>query len=153
MSWIEGVGDEVIFFLLAACALLAILVLTWKSTEVPDSGAVSFRFTITARRPLLEVQPNIPTAPPISNEEVTRTAPPSIEEENSTDPPQTAQPEASNNEGEQDEAADSEAAGEDGVRRRAKPSEVIIKIRLMYMDETQKVVETSNQQSLGDFKR
>lgn len=208
MSLIEGIGDEVIFFVVAAIAAVVFMILAWKSTEVNDqsiaaaTNTTSVAFTVT--QVVLQARstadgnlataaaatPSTATTPPLLTE-----SPPQEEE---SLPPlnpdvilshqasgtgcQTSAPldqaeatsSSSNNEHDEkemkavlelmdDETSAAQQTGEDAaectLRRRnletasePKPKETI-SIRLKYMDDTQRIVESPPSTTISNFKR
>ena len=195
MSWVEGVGDEVIFFLVAACVVLLLVILAWKSTEVPEPRPLTIR--------ILRRQEEIPVPSPVSttnspidtdfastnqdspSRTVSQNFPDLISVPRDTslnshdedhDDPQNDNIQSTNlcNEereqvtstntlpenGNCDEVQPGTSNPEEGEesttlrqRLKNKPTDTIIKIRLKYIDDTQKIVEENNQTSLGEFKR
>ena len=208
MSLIEGIGDEVIFFVVAAIVAVVFMILAWKSTEVNDqsiaaaTNTTSVAFTVT--QVVLQARstadgnlataaaatPSTATTPPLLTE-----SPPQEEE---SLPPlnpdvilshqasgtgcQTSAPQdqaeatssSSNNEHDEkemkavlelmdDETSAAQQTGEDAaectLRRRnletasePKPKETI-SIRLKYMDDSQRVVESPPSTTISNFKR
>jgi len=207
MSLIEGIGDEVIFFVLAAIVVVVFMILAWKSTEVNDQSiaaatnttSVAFTVTQVVLQARSTADGNLATAAAASPS--TATTPPLLMEsppqEEESLPPlnpdvilshqasgtgcQTSAPQdqaeatsSSKNEHEEkemkavlelmdDETSAAQQTGEDAaectLRRRnldttsePKPKETI-SIRLKYMDDTQRVVESPPSTTISNFKR
>lgn len=167
MSWIEGIGDEVpIFFLLALTVVLVFMVLAWKSTDVPEPSTPQnedqLRFSVASDSTpevAADVFPGPSNQPPSSSSSNdAQTVTPSAS--NSEQP--TEQPKQDNNptENEENTSRDDEKDQEDDtgtkIRRRileTTQAQETILIRLKYLDDTQRTVESSMNTTLGDFKR
>ncbi|KAI9554167.1 hypothetical protein GHT06_019439 [Daphnia sinensis] len=138
MSLIEGIGDEVpIFFVLAAIVIVAFMVLAWKSTDVPETplSLPVLTFTLSQREIPATTGDN-------------QRANSAIQTENNEESSSEVQPVS------QETASDKS----DGPRRRridASPTrtEAIISVKLMYMDDTHRVVESPTNMTIGDFKK
>jgi hypothetical protein len=206
MSLIEGFGDEVIFFVLAAIVVIAIIVLAWKSTEVNDqsvaaaTNTTSVAFTVT--QVVLQARTTVADGNQISPETQTAAAPTLLVESTPHEeslPPlnpdvilshqasgtgcQTSSPQdqaeavnsSSGNEHDDekemkavlelmDDEASARQTGGDAtaectLRKRnletasePKPKETI-SIRLKYMDDTHRVVDSTPSTTISSFKR
>ncbi len=172
MTWIEGVGDEVpIFCVLAAIIVVAFMVLAWKSTEVPEQSLSLpvLTFTLSSRgatnaSSLITDDDGPPLIPEerLANEEVPLTLNPDLissHQANTTRNSRIAQqptPETT-----EETNVEAEASSEDrgtNLRRRVTEasttqSEDIISVKLMYMDDTNRVVESPLHSTIGDFKK
>lgn len=205
MSLIEGFGDEVIFFVLAAIVVIAFMILAWKSTEVNDqsvaaaTNTTSVAFTVTqvvlqarttadgnqissetqtAAAPtlLVESTPREESLPPLNPDVI-------LSHQASGTGCQTSSPQdqaeavnsSSGNEHDDekemkavlelmDDEASAQQTGGDAtaectLRKRnletasePKPKETI-SIRLKYMDDTQRVVDSTPSTTISSFKR
>ena len=193
MSWIEGVGDEVIFFLVAACVVLLLVILAWKSTEVPEPRPFTIRIL---SRQAADHDPSptsttnsttdtdfASTSQDSTNRTATQNFPDliSVPRDTSLNSLDEDQEDTQNDNiqstnvctegreqitstnilpenGNCDEVLPGTSNSEEGEesttlrqRLKNKPSDTIIKIRLKYIDDTQKIVEENNQTSLGEF--
>lgn len=173
MSLIEGVGDEVpIFFVLAAIVIVAFMVLAWKSTDVPETplSLPILTFTISQRE--------IPAASGLVEEDdgasllqeehlLNHEIPSALNTDATSDHQTIASSaiQAENSDGTTSGTSEAHPTSEEAasdksseLRKRktdASPaqSEAIITVRLMYMDDTQRVVESPINTTIGDFKK
>lgn len=164
MSWIEGIGDEVpIFFLIAIVVIVLFMVLAWKSTDVPEASIPTTdsqpRFSVAADSnpeiagELLTDHPAPPASPPVEPQPSASGVqlPEQEEEENKVKETKTRLTEdtLSSTEEPEDDTGNK-------IRRRiletTRAQEVIL-IRLKYLDDTQRTVESNMNTTLEEFKR
>ena len=181
MSWIEGVGNEVPVVLLVSVTLVIVcMVLAWKSTEVPEEPAPTIRLYRTAAalrlEPVAEESEGHADSdghadsegPADSGERVADEAAVVSNQSLPCDITRRGSVDSTNVEitdGEVDEPAPTESTDSDvpvescdGLRRRQKePGEAgareTIKIRLKFINDTEKIVNADPQQLLADFKK
>lgn len=169
MSLIEGMGDEVpIFFVLAAIVIVAFMVLAWKSTDVPELSLPSpvLTFTLTQREipaasglVVNEDRPRLTPEENVLNQDIPSPPNPDlISSHQATTMGSDTQP--ANGDSETVAEATSEAVSEDKsgeLRERqtdASHSEAtIISVKLKYMNDTHRVVESLINSTIGDFNR
>ena len=167
MTWIEGVGDEVpIFFVLAAIIIVAFMVLAWKSTDVPEQplSIPVLTFTISSRETTtVSSQITNDDGPPLipeeslANQEVPLTLNPDLISIHQA----TGRNSSSQLETGEETNVEPETSTEDkgnNLRKRvtessATCSEDVISVKLMYMDDTNRVVESPLHSTIGDFKK
>ena len=162
MSWIEGIGDEVpIFFILATFVIVIFMILAWKSTEVAEPSMPVLTFTISQNEnPIVSQVRNTEDRPLTSdsnlpNHEVPLTLNPDLIMNLQTSRGGSVnQPENTTVTTSADEAETSQE--EDNTLRRritSTQAENIISIKLMYMDDTHRIVESQSVSTLGEFKK
>jgi hypothetical protein len=163
MSLIEGMGDEVpIFFVLAAIVIVAFMVLAWKSTDVPELSLPLPVLTFTLSQREIPVASGLIAdngPPPFAPEETLLNQ----EIPSPLNPDLISSHQATVNSPTQPVNDDSETVAEgmpedkgSELRRRqtdAPHSEATISVKLMYMDDTHRVVESPISSTIGDFKR
>lgn len=167
MTWIEGVGDEVpIFFVLAAVIVVVFMVLAWKSTDVPEPSLALpvLTLTISSREaPVVSNLVNNDDGPPLipeetsSNEEVPLTLNPDLIASHQTSSVRNSTQPGTSEEVNTETAAEVPET-ENILRRRQTDSSQassrdIISLKLMYMDDTHRIVESSAHTTLGEFKK
>lgn len=153
MTWIEGVGDEVpIFFILAMVVVAIFMILAWKSTDVPEPSLAIPVLTLNVSS---RATPNPSTAATSNNHE-----PPNIPQQDSPAPETAERHPAPDEPPRQEEINTGDQTDQEltGVRRRhttplQEDSQDLISVKLMYMDDTQRLVETTHHTTIGDFKR
>ena len=163
MSLIEGMGDEVpIFFVLAAIVIVAFVVLAWKSTEVPELSLPLPVLTFSLSQREMPTEPGliaVNTGPPAVPDESLS----NLEIPSHLNPDLISSHQATVNSSTQPVNDDSETVAEAGlgdkgseVRKRQTDttnSEATISVKLMYMDDTYRIVESLISSTIGDFKR
>lgn len=167
MTWIEGVGDEVpIFIILAVVVVVIFMVLAWKSTDVPESSLTIpvLTFTITSREtPTTSGIVNSEEGPPSrpeetsSNQEIPLTLNPDLIASHQTSSVRNIVTNPETNEENNAETSPTLVEEENNLRRRCHSSSStnsqIISVKLMYMDDTHRIVESPSNITLGDFKK
>jgi len=166
MSFIEGFGDEVPLVFLLSTILIAFLFLAWKSTEVTEpvitEQSVPFTFTITSNVSLTNnsfqsnresSSPTIPESNLLDSISPLTSEPSSSNELHSEQPIQTEDSPHDNQVPGNEEQAAHIPEGKNGphLRERKKHSDTF-SVKLMFMDDTHRVVEAHSQQTLKDFR-
>lgn len=169
MTLIEGFGDEVpIFIVLAVIVVAVFIVLAWKSTDVPELAQIpeghqpSFTSYLNRDDQISHPDPPDLTAPielddliPLSLDLISGHQTNSSGSENATPPTEAVTPIIEANPLEEQGGSRVE---ETNLRRRipesadSAPSDRVC-VRLKYMDDTQRVVESSSSTPLGEFKK
>jgi len=161
MSFIEGFGDEVPLVFMLLTVLIAFLFLAWKSTEVTDFTEQHIISNLSAINN--SFQSNRDSSPPIIPELnlldsiAPQTLEPTPTNESHSESP--IQPVDAANYNQASELSDNEAPAEhlpvdeDGpqLRERKRNLETFT-VKLMFMDDTHKIVEAHSQQTLKDFR-
>ncbi|XP_057375973.1 transmembrane and ubiquitin-like domain-containing protein 1 isoform X1 [Daphnia carinata] len=170
MSLIEGIGDEVpIFFVLAAIVIVAFMVLAWKSTDVPETPLSLPVLTFTLSQRVIPAPaglvadddgPSFPLEDNESNQEISSAENLEVSSDHQTIANSAIQAENNEETLSEVQSMSQETASDksDEPRRKqmdASPTrtEAIISVKLMYMDDTHRVVESPISMTIGDFKK
>ncbi len=168
MSLIEGMGDEVpIFFVLAAIVIVAFMVLAWKSTDVPELSLPSpiLTFTLTQREIpaaagliVNEDRPRLTPEENVLNQDIPSPPNPDLISSHQATVGSDTQP--ANGDSETVAEAVPEPVSEDKsseLRQRqtdaSRSDATTISVKLKYMNDTHRVVESLINSTIGDFKR
>jgi len=159
MSLIEGMGDEVpIFFFLAVIVIVAFMVLAWKSTDVPELSlplpVLTFTLSqreIPAATGLIENEDRPPFAPEenVSNQALN----PDLISSHQATASSDTQPVNGNSETVVEAVSEDKSSELRERQTDASCSEATISVKLKYMNDSHRVVESLINSTIGDFKR